>query len=68
MSFFLGSLTAAFAQGVTLGALIQGIEVVDRSYAGGWWDWLTPFSLMCGVALVVGYALFFLFWRKQFGR
>jgi len=57
MSFFLGSLTAAFAQGVTLGALIQGIEVVNRSYAGGWWDWLTPFSLMCGVALVVGYAL-----------
>ncbi|XDZ66569.1 cytochrome d ubiquinol oxidase subunit II [Alphaproteobacteria bacterium LSUCC0684] len=57
MSFFLGSLTASFAQGVTLGALIQGIEVSGRAYAGGWWDWLTPFSLMCGVALVVGYGL-----------
>jgi cytochrome d ubiquinol oxidase subunit II len=42
---------------VTLGALIQGIDVSGRAYAGGWWDWLTPFSLMCGVALVVGYAL-----------
>ena len=52
-----GSIVAAFAQGITLGALVQGIEVVDRAYAGGWWDWLTPFSLLTGVALVVGYAL-----------
>ena len=29
----------------------------DRAYAGGWWDWLTPFSLLTGVALVFGYAL-----------
>lgn len=52
-----GSFLAAFAQGIALGALVQGIEVVDRAYAGGWWDWLTPFSLLTGVALVVGYAL-----------
>jgi cytochrome d ubiquinol oxidase subunit II len=32
-------------------------RVADRAYAGGWWDWLTPFSLLTGVALVVGYAL-----------
>ena len=57
MSFFLGSLTAALSQGIILGALIQGIEVSGRVYAGGWWDWLTPFSVMCGIALVVGYAL-----------
>jgi len=57
MSFFLGSLVAALAQGISLGALIQGIDVDGRAYAGGWWDWLTPFSLMCGVALVVGYGL-----------
>ena len=55
--FFGGSIVAAFAQGITLGALVQGIEVADRAYAGGWWDWLTPFSLLTGVALVVGYAL-----------
>lgn len=57
LSFALGSLTAAFAQGITLGALVQGIEVANRGYAGGWWDWLTPFSLVTGVAVVIGYAL-----------
>jgi cytochrome bd ubiquinol oxidase subunit II len=56
-SFFGGSLMAAFAQGVALGALVQGIEVEDRAYAGGNWDWLTAFSLLTGIALVVGYAL-----------
>ncbi|MGJ8611440.1 MAG: cytochrome d ubiquinol oxidase subunit II, partial [Octadecabacter sp.] len=38
-------------------ALVQGIEVADRAYAGGWWDWLSLFSLLTGVAVVVGYAL-----------
>jgi len=56
-SFFTGSLVATLAQGITLGALIQGIDVDGRAYAGGWWDWLTPFSLICGVALVIGYSL-----------
>jgi len=56
-SFTCGSLMAAFAQGIALGALVQGIEVADRAYAGGWWDWLTPFSLLTGLALMVGYAL-----------
>jgi cytochrome d ubiquinol oxidase subunit II len=52
-----GSIVATFAQGIALGALVQGIAVADRAYAGGWWSWLTPFSLLTGVALVVGYAL-----------
>ncbi len=52
-----GSMMAAFAQGITLGALVQGIEIADRQYAGGWWDWLTPFSLLTGAALVIGYML-----------
>lgn len=56
-SFFLGSLLATFTQGIVLGAFVQGIEVEGRAYAGGWWDWLTPFSMMCGVALTAGYAL-----------
>ena len=57
LSFFVGSLVAAFAQGVALGALVEGIEVAGRAYAGGRWDWLTPFSILTGVALVAGYAL-----------
>ena len=50
--FCLGSLVATFAQGMTLGALLQGIAVEGRAYAGGWWDWLTPFSLLTGASLV----------------
>ena len=66
--FFLGSLVATFAQGITLGALLQGIAVEGRAYAGGWWDWLTPFSLLTGASLVVGYALLgacWLIWKTE---
>lgn len=57
IGFFGGSLVATFAQGIALGALVQGIHIVDRQYAGGWWDWLTPFSVATGFALVFGYIL-----------
>ncbi|HEX6376277.1 MAG TPA: cytochrome d ubiquinol oxidase subunit II [Allosphingosinicella sp.] len=66
--FFAGSLVATFAQGITLGALIQGISVSGRHYGGGWWDWLTPFSLLAGASLVVGYALLgagWLIWKTS---
>lgn len=69
-AFFGGSIAAAFTQGITLGALVQGIEVADRAYAGGWWDWLTPFSLLIGIGVVVGYALLGATWlvMKTEGR
>ncbi|AUX70422.1 cytochrome d ubiquinol oxidase subunit II [Porphyrobacter sp. HT-58-2] len=57
MAFTGGSFVAALAQGMTLGALLQGIEVVDRAYAGSWWDWLTPYTLLTGLGTVAGYAL-----------
>lgn len=57
LAFFGGSIVAALSQGIALGALVQGIEVTDRAYSGGWFDWLTPFSILTGVAVVVGYAL-----------
>lgn len=57
VAFFSGSVVAAFAQGVTLGAILQGISVTGRSYSGLWWEWLSPFSLLTGVSVVVGYAL-----------
>ena len=57
VAFTGGSIVAALAQGITLGALLQGIAVQDRTYAGGWFDWLTPFSLLVGVSLLCGYAL-----------
>ncbi len=52
-----GSMLAALAQGITLGAVLQGITVHGRAYGGGWWDWLTPFTLLTGVAVVIGYGL-----------
>ena len=57
VAFTTGSIVATLAQGITLGALLQGISVRERAYGGGWWDWLTPFSLLVGVSLVIGYAL-----------
>lgn len=57
LSFIVGSVVAALSQGIMLGAMLQGIKVVERSYAGGWFDWLTPFTLFCGLAVVIGYAL-----------
>jgi cytochrome d ubiquinol oxidase subunit II len=56
-SFAGGSLVAALGQGIALGAFVQGIPVNGRAYAGGWWDWLTPFSLFTAMALATGYAL-----------
>ncbi len=67
-AFFAGSTTAAFCQGLVLGGLLQGIHVEDRVYAGGWWDWLTGFTVLCGTAVATGYALqgaSWLIWRTE---
>ncbi len=56
-AFMLGSLVAAIAQGMMLGAILQGIRVVGRAFAGGWLDWLTPFTVLTGISVAVGYAL-----------
>ena len=55
--FFIGSVVATFAQGIMLGALVQGLEASNRLYTGGPFDWFSPFSIMCGFALLIGYAL-----------
>jgi cytochrome bd ubiquinol oxidase subunit II len=68
IAFCGGSLVAAFAQGLVLGGLLQGIHVKNDVYAGGWWDWLTPFTVLCGIAVVIGYALLgacWLIWRTE---
>ena len=56
-AFVAGSTLAAFAQGVILGGMIQGIKVENGAYAGGPYDWATPFGLLCGLALIAGYGL-----------
>jgi cytochrome d ubiquinol oxidase subunit II len=56
-AFFLGSLIAVVAQGAVLGGLIQGIKVENGEFAGGAFDWATPFSLLCAAGLIAGYLL-----------
>ena len=56
-AFSYGSLLATFAQGIVLGAFIQGFKVDGRNFTGGSFDCFTPFSLLTGVALVFGYGL-----------
>ena len=55
--FWVGSCLATFAQGIVLGAFVQGFTVHGRSFVGSSWDWLTPFSMLTGVALMLGYGL-----------
>jgi cytochrome d ubiquinol oxidase subunit II len=52
-----GSIVAAFCQGLILGGLIQGIKVENGAFAGGAFDWATPFATACGFGVVAGYAL-----------
>jgi cytochrome d ubiquinol oxidase subunit II len=56
-SFHFGSIIATLCQGMILGAFVQGIKVDGRVFAGGAFDWLTPFSVMTGIALLFGYSL-----------
>lgn len=55
--FWLGSTVAALMQGVALGAVLQGVRVRDGAYAGGWFDWLTPFTVLTGISVCAAYIL-----------
>ncbi len=66
--FFAGSLSASLCQGLILGTFLQGIRFKGEQYAGGWWDWLTPFSIVCAFAVAAGYALLgasYLVWKTD---
>jgi len=56
-AFALGSVCASFWQGVILGALVEGMPLREGKYAGGTFDWFSPFSMLTGAAVVFGYAL-----------
>lgn len=66
IAFMGGSATAAFCQGAILGGVIQGVSVTKDAFNGGPLDWLTPFSILCGLSVMCGYALLgacWLVWR-----
>jgi cytochrome bd ubiquinol oxidase subunit II len=56
-AFAAGSTLAGLCQGIILGGLIQGVRIENGVFAGGAFDWATPFALLCGVGVVAGYAL-----------
>jgi cytochrome bd ubiquinol oxidase subunit II len=57
IAFAAGSTLAAFAQGLVLAAILEEIPVRDGQFAGSPFWWLSPFAVMCGLAVVAGYAL-----------
>jgi cytochrome d ubiquinol oxidase subunit II len=57
VSFAGGSLIATFIQGMTVGALVEGLQFTNGQYSGGPVGWLTPFAVLCGIGLCLGYAL-----------
>ena len=52
-----GSLVAALIQGMTVGALVEGLPIADGQYTGGEFGWFSPFAVLCGVGLCLGYSL-----------
>lgn len=52
-----GSLLAAFIQGLTVGALVEGLPIANGHYTGGEFGWLSPFAVLCGIGLCLGYSL-----------
>ena len=67
-TFLAGSAVAALCQGMVLGGLLQGVRVAHGQYAGGWFDWASGFTFLCGIAVVLGYALLgatWLIWRIE---
>jgi cytochrome d ubiquinol oxidase subunit II len=57
LSFAGGSFAATFIQGLTVGALVEGLPIKNGHYTGGEFGWLSPFAVLCGVGLCLGYAL-----------
>ena len=57
LAFALGSMVCAFAQGVILGALVEGMPLQGGKYMAGAFGWFSPFSMLTGIAVLFGYAL-----------
>ena len=55
--FFFGSLFATFIQGIVLGTFVSGFSGTMEGTTIPAYNWLTPFSLFTGIALVSGYLL-----------
>ena len=56
IAFAGGSFVATFIQGLMVGALVEGLPVANGQYVGGDFGWLSPFAVLCGIGLCLGYA------------
>jgi cytochrome bd ubiquinol oxidase subunit II len=65
VSFAGGSVIATFIQGLMVGALVEGLQVTNGQYSGGAFGWLTPFAMLCGIGLCLGYALLGACWLAK---
>ncbi|WP_445143351.1 cytochrome d ubiquinol oxidase subunit II [Dyella sp. Tek66A03] len=68
LAFIAGSVQASFCQGVVLGSLLQGVKITSGRFTGNAFDWLSPFSVFCGLGLLVTYATLgcgWLIWRTE---
>jgi cytochrome bd ubiquinol oxidase subunit II len=65
LSFVAGSTAASFMQGLTVGALVEGLHFTNGQYSGGTFGWLSVFSVLCGIGLCLGYALLGACWLVQ---
>ena len=57
LGFGVGSTVVAFVQGAAIGTMVQELPVVDGAYAGSGYEWISPFSILCGLGLIIGYSL-----------
>jgi cytochrome d ubiquinol oxidase subunit II len=56
-AFVVGSYVATFIQGTAVGALVYGLPMAGERYVGGAFGWFSPFALLSGVGLCLGYSL-----------
>ncbi|HKA46862.1 MAG TPA: cytochrome d ubiquinol oxidase subunit II [Methyloceanibacter sp.] len=57
LAFTAGSIVAALMQGMIIGAFVHGFKIANNQFGGGPFDWLTPFSIVTGLAVIAGYVL-----------
>ncbi|MFO1128254.1 MAG: cytochrome d ubiquinol oxidase subunit II [Rhodospirillales bacterium] len=57
VGFGVGSTLVAFVQGAAIGTMVQELPVINGAYAGNGREWISLFPIVCGIGLVIGYAL-----------
>ena len=68
LNFIGGSFVASFMQGLTVGALVEGLPIAGGQYTGGDFGWFSPFAALCGIGLCLGYALLGASWLVMKGE